>query len=153
MSILALFVSFCLGEYVPGEPGAPWSKEEVLAVKAKLNAIFAKRGGEDALKEIYNGQNPSTWMDRPNAAKMLRLGFHDCLKYKDGSGGCDGCLNWDGVGFRFEDAPNKFKYENVGETNNNGLKFTVEVLEAIYTDAKFPKVSLQVLFSTYQSIS
>ena len=52
-----------------------------------------------ALKQIY-GENPSTWMDVPNAAKMLRLGFHDCLKYKDGTGGCDGCLNWEGVGHR-----------------------------------------------------
>ena len=66
-------------------------------------------------------------------------GFHDCLKYKDGSGGCDGCLNWEGVGVRFGDGTNKFKFEDVGETNNNGLRYTVEVLEHIYTNASFPK--------------
>ena len=86
--------------YVPGTPGAPWTHQEVLIVKSKLYSIFSGRGGYDALKQIY-GENPSTWMDVPNAAKMLRLGFHDCLKYKDGTGGCDGCLNWEGVGHRF----------------------------------------------------
>ena len=85
--------------YVPGTPGAPWTHQEVLTVKSKLYSIFSGRGGYDALKQIY-GENPSTWMDVPNAAKMLRLGFHDCLKYKDGTGGCDGCLNWEGVGYR-----------------------------------------------------
>ena len=49
--------------------------------------------------------------------------------------------NWQGVGFRFKDSPNTFKYPNVGETNNNGLGFTVELLEGIYTDPKFPRVS------------
>ena len=32
-----------------------------------------------------------------SAPAVLRLGFHDCLKYKDGTGGCDGCLNWHGL--------------------------------------------------------
>ena len=27
-------------------------------------------------------------------SKLLRLIFHDCIPYADGSGGCDGCLNW-----------------------------------------------------------
>ena len=27
--------------------------------------------------------------------KMLRLTFHDCVPYEDGTGGCDGCLNFD----------------------------------------------------------
>ena len=33
---------------------------------------------------------------------IIRLAFHDCLRYSDGTGGCDGCLNWDGMGFRFK---------------------------------------------------
>ena len=28
----------------------------------------------------------------------MRLVFHDCVRYTDGTGGCDGCLNWGGVG-------------------------------------------------------
>ena len=30
-------------------------------------------------------------------SKLLRLIFHDCIPYADGSGGCDGCLNWTGM--------------------------------------------------------
>ena len=73
-----------------------------------------------------------------NAAKVLRLTFHDCLKYTDGTGGCDGCLNWEGVGTTFEDSANSRKYKDVGATDNNGLRQTAEVLEAIYTVANFP---------------
>lgn len=118
--------------------------EEVLIVKAKLYSVFSRGGGFDALRQIYGDTGPfeggwnNDWGAIPNAPKMLRLGFHDCLKYSDGSGGCDGCLNWEGVGFRFEDSPNSWNYSNVGRTNNNGLGYTVEVLEAIYTDAQFP---------------
>jgi len=150
--IFCIFQGILLGlsqsqEYVPGTPGAPWSHQEVLTVKSKLYSIFSGRGGYAALEQIYGKppSNPSNWMDFPNwmdvpnAAKMLRLGFHDCLKYKDGTGGCDGCLNWEGVGFRADDLHNTLSGENVGETNNNGLGYTVEVLEHIYTDPEFPK--------------
>ena len=43
--------------------------------------------------------------------KAVRLAFHDCIPYEDGSGGCDGCLNLD---------------ENVRD--NNGLQPTVAIL-------------------------
>ena len=59
-------------------------------------------------------------------------------RYDDGFGGCDGCLNLEVVGFRFDDAPNRFQYDNVIRTNNNGLGPTVEALEGLYTDASFP---------------
>ena len=84
-------------EYVPGTPGGPWSHDEVIIVKSKLFSIF-NSGGTKALKQLYGGNSHgATWMDTPNAPKMLRLGFHDCLKYTDGTGGCDGCLNWEGM--------------------------------------------------------
>ena len=73
--------------------------------------------------------------------KLLRLSFHDCLKYKDGSGGCDGCLNWHGVGQRFGPGPLdhfSYKYPDIKETNNNGLEYTVELLETLYTSKSFP---------------
>ena len=25
---------------------------------------------------------------------IMRLVFHDCVRYTDGTGGCDGCLDW-----------------------------------------------------------
>ena len=128
--------------YLPGTPGGDWSKDEVLAVKAKLRMSFAKPWGmpnqaNTALGTTDPGDNGGNY----NAAKVLRLTFHDCLKYTDGTGGCDGCLNWKGVGTRFEDAPNKNLYADVGDTDNNGLRHTVEVLEAIYTVPDFPSRS------------
>ena len=135
-------------EYVPGTPGGPWTKEEVLTVKSKLFSIF-NNGYWDALNQLYEGTGTShgaNWMDVPKAQKFLRLGFHDCLKYTDGTGGCDGCLNWEGVGSRFPDLTNTFQGENVKYSNNNGMEFAVELLEAIYTDAQFPKVGLSTQY-------
>ena len=42
VSVLLGLCSFALGAYQPGTPGAPWTKEEVLAVKAKLRMSYAK---------------------------------------------------------------------------------------------------------------
>jgi len=71
----------------------------------------------------------------------LRLGFHDCLKYTDGSGGCDGCLEWAGVGHRYPRGHLEKGLVNSSsrpDGHNNGLSQTVRVLEAIYTDRSFP---------------
>ena len=66
--------------------------------------------------------------------------FHDCLRYADGGGGCDGCLNWHGVGTRFSVDGLKYGFleDDVTETNNNGLEYTVAVLEELYTNPAFP---------------
>ena len=60
------------------------------------------------------------------------------FRYTDGSGGCDGCLNWEGVGDRMKDKNWNYLYEDVKFTNNNGLRPTVEALEGIYTNKDFP---------------
>ena len=80
-------------------------------------------------------------------AKFLRLAFHDCMKYADGTGGCDGCLEWTGVGERFaRDELGKFLLNASDDGRNNGLQPTVEILEKIYTDPTFPqKVPMNVL--------
>ena len=134
-----LLVTASHGVYVPGTPGAAWTQDEVIAVKAKLWMSFAKswampREANTAMGTTDPGDNGGGY----NAAKVVRLAFHDCLKYTDGSGGCDGCLNWHGVGTKFDDAPNQNKYADIKETDNNGLRHTVEVLEAIYTVPSFP---------------
>ena len=54
---------------------------------------------------------------------------------QDGTGGCDGCLNWEGVGFRY-DLNVEGQYPNLGPTDNNGLGETVEILEKIYKNQK-----------------
>ena len=71
---------------------------------------------------------------------LFLLSFHDCLRYADGGGGCDGCLNWAGVGSRFSVDALKYQFleDDVTETNNNGLEYTVAVLEELYTNPAFP---------------
>merc|ERR1719401_229784 len=69
-------------------------------------------------------------------AKLLRLGFHDCLRYEDCTGGCDGCLNFEGMfsqhlGMKSEElAPET--------TDNNNLAYTADGLELIFQDPTFP---------------
>ena len=79
---------------------------------------------------------------------VLRLVFHDCMRYTDGTGGCDGCLNWAGVGnpipspFRTEDF---YAFTPPNNTDNNGLGDIVEKLELIYTTIDWP-------FQVYNSL-
>merc|ERR1711936_631447 len=81
---------------------------------------------------------------------LLRLAFHDCLPYKDGTGGCDGCLNWAGMGFRYknfrmlgdlEEHRDPFWHYTPEETThggNNGLSRMVDALEKLYTTVNWP---------------
>jgi hypothetical protein len=87
------------------------------------------------------------------APKALRLAFHDCLKYADGTGGCDGCLNWEGVDIRFDDPPLLKRYDDVHQTSNNGLGDIVRQLEDIYriTWASGPPNLGQSLFDSGKS--
>lgn len=80
------------------------------------------------------------WAGQVSLPKLLRLAFHDCLRYDDGSGGCDGCLEWTGVGERTDrDDMKKYLLNASADGHNNGLMPTVEVLEKIYTEADFPR--------------
>ena len=49
MILLPITISSLLGcgltAYVPGTPGAAWSKEEILAVRAKIRLTFKLGGG------------------------------------------------------------------------------------------------------------
>ena len=102
------------------------------------------------------GNDNLSQMRRPKTTRAIQLGFHDCLKYKEGTtdgavDGCDGCLNWDGVGFEFketwfngnpndESTVNHFtrSYPISHETTNNGLEGTARALEKIYTNLTWP---------------
>ena len=59
----------------------------------------------------------------------------------DGTGGCDGCLNWKHMG---EYAPSPFKKEDyyafppANRTDNNGLGNLAIALERIYTTIDWP---------------
>jgi hypothetical protein len=146
--IFMLLFSGLKGEYVPGTPGGEWTLEELLKVRAKLWRIFA----DDEARNIYlatpnirqeTGFPTGDDNEKPGlehfAAKLLRLSFHDCLRYADKTGGCDGCLNWKGMEERFTERTKfKFKYPDITEGNNNGLEYTVALMELLYTDKSYP---------------
>ena len=79
----------------------------------------------------------------PTASKLLRLGFHSCLKYSDGTGGCNGCLSNKNIGLDkrhnctihgggVNNSP------NINQTDNAGLELTADILEEIFVNKDFP---------------
>lgn len=150
------YVTLTSGEYTPGTPGGPWTLDDILIVRAKLWSLMVDSQSQISYQKVPLDQRPITGKDIDNSTdddafmssgfsnfpgKLLRLGFHDCLRYSDGSGGCDGCLDWSGMGYRFpphKEMKCKFKEKDVLEGDNNGLEYTVGILELIYTDKNFP---------------
>jgi len=155
---LLFFLASCQ-EYEPGNPGGAWSQEELLIVRAKLWQLFTNNWTYKLSDEFWTQVGlpiPDNKVDLGFfAAKVLRLSFHDCMRYADGSGGCDGCLSWSGVGYRFPDDTEtikyKFRYDDIKETNNNGLEHTVAVLEQVYTDPNFPSKTTTLPLSLKES--
>ena len=86
-----------------------------------------------------------------DAPKLLRLAFHDCLLHEAGGGGCDGCLDWAGVGQTFDSKRRHRRnldismfrygiqlhisrdrhYPDATATSNNGLRNAVEVMQRV----------------------
>ena len=154
MKIILLLLPIFLvasGEYAPGTPGGPWTFDELLVVRAKLWTLMIEDKAEKIYKRVPKNELPKAvelddkYMRKGLQffpAKLVRLAFHDCLKYTDGSGGCDGCLNWEGMNFRFPSGNSmkyKFKQDDIKKGNNNGLEYTVAMLEMIYTETDFPR--------------
>merc|ERR1719150_1212827 len=159
--ILPLLLALVSGaEYQPGTPGGAWSQDDLMVVRAKLWRLYGQEKGSP-----YPYTLPDNFFDKfglpPSndfedlqhfAAKVVRLSFHDCVRYKSKQGGCDGCLNWHGVGHRFPGLGNqealKYKFledmDDLKETNNNGLEHTVAVLEELYTNKNFPNGAMKL---------
>ena len=92
-----------MGDYVPGTPGAGWTEEEVAITRQKLFVIMeVSRSLQSQCnlcsqaknwKPVSNGYLGHLKMPKgraeswPSENKLMRIAFHDCLKYKDGSGG------------------------------------------------------------------
>ena len=132
--MLKLLVASCLltgvfGVYTPGTPGGPWSKDELLVVKAKLYRLYRLS----------------------LAPKAVRLGFHDCLKYNDGTGGCDGCLNWEGVDVDHNPVMMAKNMTNVDSSDNNGLGSVVRELERVYREPSYPHLAPKLGQSLFES--
>merc|ERR1719474_1209750 len=118
--LLFLAAAIAAEKYVPGTPGAPWSLEEIIAVKGHLTWIMkdsrnalsrvpagpvsalkgAMMTGADILERFDNVIDEGNHLHDavlPEIAKMVRLSFHDCIKDSE-TGGCNGCLNFHGMG-------------------------------------------------------
>eukprot|EP00756_Hemistasia_phaeocysticola_P021494 Hpha_TRINITY_DN15778_c1_g7::TRINITY_DN15778_c1_g7_i2::g.40662::m.40662 len=144
-------------KYVPGTPGAAWSEEEMLTMKAKLWRLFdTKQASKIAFewKYTWHSSDPDpkpTIAARP-VGVTLRLAFHDCLKYTDNTGGCDGCLNFH-RGF-VGDLPGPFyrlQLNLADISENNGLQGIAKILEEMYVNGKFPKNTPELAVSLRDS--
>ena len=72
------FVALSYSEqYVPGKPGGEWSEEDIRITRNRVWAMLEKKKGRTVTQPV-------------SEVALLRLAFHDCLTYKDGTGGCDG---------------------------------------------------------------
>ena len=101
------------------------------------------------LWRMYNDRSGTT------ENKVLRLVFHDCIPYEDGTGGCDGCLNWKGMYAPLRDvfagANHKYTFEPIKKTSNQLLDRTAEQLEKIYKTINWPYVKPTLEVSLHQS--
>lgn len=137
------------------EIAGAWNEQLVLDVLSKLNNVFlspASAANQMLGSEMYECQKVDgktvedcasktyAMSTLPDAPKFLRMGFHDCAKYKDGSGGCDGCLNLEHVFTKF-DVTKKYQLHDEVKDRNNNLALSADVLERLYTDASFPRGS------------
>jgi hypothetical protein len=86
--------------------------------------------------------------DVPTPAKFIRLGFHDCIGYTDGTGGCDGCFRFYDQFMRYNDLASgdktNMRRDDPVKGTNNGLAMTADVLELIFTVRKFPSDAPQL---------
>jgi len=136
-------------EYIPDgkTPGGPWTSEEIDTVRERIHVMIDPR--PEKKYEMFGQANVTNYLTAPiSEATLMRLTFHDCLKYSDGSGGCDGCLNWEGMGFRFknfmyteDDELPLYAHEPKEKTNNNDLSRIVYYLEKIYTTTDWPEAA------------
>lgn len=97
------------------DPGQPWTDEETRIVRDKIRFIITDK--ESVFNEFFSLYPDHMFLSDPhfqhddgihlnatfpNAPKLLRLGFHDCIPYKDAPSdtpnGCDGCLDFEGMG-------------------------------------------------------
>ena len=144
-------------EYVPGTPGGAWTDDEIDTVRQKVLRMLDPRKKKETLTDFADDE--LVWWAKYGPVSenaLLRLSFHDCTRYKDGSGGCDGCLNWKGMGFTYTTMQSSdgngagyypenknrapiHSYPPVQEGDNNKLDRLVFYLEKIYTDRKWPK--------------
>ena len=124
------------------------------------DALEAVSGGPEIMAKYlsYDHVGPDMKLEAiaPNMAKIVRLTFHDCIK-EAGGAGCNGCLNFEGMG-------NLYELDECGQgqrkkcstiaggirpkkgpfaTDNNNLQWVARVLEEVYKDPNYGPDNLQ----------
>ena len=142
--------------YRPGSPGAAWTAEEIDSTRARILQMIHPNG--EVKKEMYKDMKRVGRGQAITENVLMRLVFHDCMPYTDGTGGCDGCLNWEGVGHqapRVFSSPGKpknlYDVRPINATDNNGLSDIAFTLELIYTSIDWPFMEASLELSLRQS--
>eukprot|EP00756_Hemistasia_phaeocysticola_P021489 Hpha_TRINITY_DN15778_c1_g3::TRINITY_DN15778_c1_g3_i1::g.40632::m.40632 len=159
--LVLLLFALCLyadgAKYVPGTPGAEWTEEEMLIMKAKLWRLFdTSQSGHITWewKYMHHAKDPDpkpSLTSRP-VPLTLRMSFHDCLKYTDNTGGCDGCLNFQHGSVGNLNGPwYQLQLDLADVSPNNGLQDIVKILEEMYVNGAFPSKTPQLATSLRDS--
>ena len=142
--------------YVPGTPGADWTSEEVETTRQRIFQIMTPVWDEKEELGLAGagGRNENNFPGQLSENIILRLVFHDCIPYADGSGGCDGCLNFnhmDSVIPNPNDDTHWYAFTPANATDNRGLDGAAIALEKIYTTLDWPFQNPSLDVSLYQS--
>eukprot|EP00928_Gymnodinium_smaydae_P026042 TRINITY_DN20556_c0_g1_i1.p1 TRINITY_DN20556_c0_g1~~TRINITY_DN20556_c0_g1_i1.p1 ORF type:complete len:670 (+),score=113.19 TRINITY_DN20556_c0_g1_i1:50-2059(+) len=77
----------------------------------------------------------------PKMPMLLRLGFHSCVPYEDGTGGCDGCVSTEDMFVRYI-RRDPFLHRPAEKKGSNGnMGPALDMLQKIYEDPAFPRGS------------
>jgi len=140
--------------YQPGSAGSPWTDDEVLSTRLRVLQMIHPNWSVKKAQGTWNGVGVKTKIGQVTENTLMRLIFHDCMRYTDGTGGCDGCINWKGMHHEGPSPHSKddyYKTEPIQETDNNGMDMIAEKLELIYTTIDWPFQNASLEVSLYQS--
>ena len=78
------------------------------------------------------------WTHRgPRHSRLIQLAFHDCLRYSDGTGGCDGCINWSEMGMAPPDLIKDGFKEEDDEADEDEETCKIKILNVTKTNLSF----------------
>ena len=83
--------------YIPGEPGGQWTPEEVDSTRQRILLMITPLWLVQMAMVGCSWRRGCVESDVVYENALIRLAFHDCVPYADGTGGCNGCLDWNGM--------------------------------------------------------
>ena len=108
---------------------AAWDDKEVETTRRRILMMIYPEWEiklEMGTTESWFGTNHRSGKGLCTENVIMRLVFHDCIPYTDGTGGCDGCMNWHGMDSETpnpNDESHKYKFEPVNSTDNKVLSY------------------------------